>query len=46
MRAAARATASNPEAQKRLTVTPAAWTGIPAMIAAWRATLPPVAASG
>ncbi len=32
--------------EKRETVAPADWTGMPATRLAWRATLPPVAASG
>ncbi len=40
------ASACRPDAQKRLTVAPAMLSGRPARITAWRAMLPPVAASG
>ena len=40
------AIAWRPDAQKRLTVVPATEVGRPARSTIWRATLPPVAASG
>ena len=43
---AAMAIACRPEEQNRFTVTPAVVTGSPALIAAWRAMLLPVAPSG